>query len=99
MKLVFSSRFRRDLHEARAHYELVSARLAEDFEERVKSVVRTVVTWGGGDHVGVHGFPCRRCRPFPYLVYYEVSEGTLRVLALVHERRHPDHLKERGDGS
>jgi Plasmid stabilisation system protein. len=100
MKVVFSTRFRDDLAEAADYYRRISDRLAADFVERVKSTVRTVIKWGGGDHVGPHGFPCRRCRPFPYLVYYEVSDDTLHVLALVQERRHPDHLKpraERGD--
>jgi hypothetical protein len=22
--------------------------------------------WGGGDHAGTHGFPCRRTKPFPF---------------------------------
>jgi ParE toxin of type II toxin-antitoxin system, parDE len=98
MRVVFSTRFRDDLSQAREHYRRVSERLADDFSERVKSTVRTVITWEGGDHVGVHGFPCRRCRPFPYLVYYEVSDGMLHLLGLVHERRHPDHLKAQGKG-
>ena len=98
MKVVFSTRFREDLNEATEHYRKVSERLAADFFERVKSAVRTVVNWRGGDHVGPHGFPCRRCRPFPYLVYHEVSDETLHVLALVHERRHPHHLTGGGRG-
>lgn len=93
MKRVFSTRFRQDLNEASDHCRKVSEQLAADFFERVKATVRTVVSWRGGDHIGPHGFPCRRCRPFPYLVYDEVSDKTLHVLALVHERRHPDHLK------
>ncbi len=98
MKVVFSTRFREDLNEASDHYRRVSERLAADFGERVKSVVRAIATWRGGDHAGPHGFPCRRRRPFPYLVYYEVSDETLHVLALVHARRHPDHLSEVGGG-
>ena len=98
MKVVFSTRFREDLNEASEHYRRASGRLAVDFVERVKSVVRTIAAWRGGDHVGPHGFPCRRCRPFPYLVYYEFSDETLRVLALVHARRHPDHLSGMGGG-
>jgi len=54
-----------------------------------------VVRWQGGDHVGPHGFPCRRCRPFPFLLYYHIEADTLHVLGLVHERRHPNFLKER----
>jgi len=95
MKVVFSSSFRCDLAEASEHYRAASALLATDFEARVKSVVRTVLVWKGGDHVGPHGYPCRRCRPFPYLLYYEVEGETLYVIGLVHERRHPSYLKAR----
>jgi hypothetical protein len=50
--------------------------------------------WRGGDHVGPHGFPCRRTKPFPYYIYYQVQDDTIYFLGLVHERRHPDFLKE-----
>ncbi len=69
MRVVFSSVFRQDLADATAKYRDVSPRLEEDLNDRVKSAVRTVIRWRGGDHVGPHGFRCRRCRPFPYLLY------------------------------
>jgi hypothetical protein len=94
MKIVFSSLFRDDLRRETERYTEISPRLGEDFSVRVKTAVRTVVRWQGGDHVGPHGFPCRRCRPFPFLLYYHLEGDILRVLGLVHERRHPDFLKE-----
>lgn len=93
MKVVFSSLFKRDLLEAGTRYGAISPRLGEDFHDRVKEAVRTVVARQGGDHVGPHGFRCRKCRPFPYLVYYEIEGETLYVLGLVQERRHPDYLR------
>jgi hypothetical protein len=71
------------------------AAFGQDFKERVKAAVRTIVRWEGGDHVGPHGYPCRRCHPFPYLLYYQIDAGVLCVLGLVHERRHPNYLKKR----
>ena len=56
--------------------------------------MREVIKWKGGDHVGPHGFPCRRAKPFPFYVYYKIEGDTIYFLALVHERRHPDFLKE-----
>jgi len=94
MRVVFSSVFRADLSAAIAKYRAISLRLEEDLNDRVKAAVRTVIRWRGGDHVGPHGFRCRRCRPFPYLLYYEIEGDTLYVLGLVHERRHPEHLRE-----
>ena len=95
MKVIFSALFREDMAQAGEHYRSVSPQLEADFIERVKATVRTVVAWKGGDHVGPHGLPCRRCRPFPYLLYYEVHLDTLYVVGLVHERRHPSHLQNR----
>lgn len=94
MTVVFSSLFERDLHEAQARYSSISSKLGDDFQARVKEAVRTVITRRGGDHVGPHGFRCRKCRPFPYLLYYELEGETLFVLGLVQERRHPDYLRK-----
>ena len=95
MKVVFSSAFKADLLAEETRYAAVSARLGNEFHERVKENIRVILQRRGGDHVGPHGFPCRRCRPFPFLVYYRIQGDELHVLGLVHERRHPDHLKER----
>ena len=98
MKVFFSSFFKQALLEDESRYSAISARLGEDFHERVKDAVRVVIKWKGGDHVGPHGFPCRRCRPFPYLLYYHIENETLYVLGLVHERRHPDFLRKSLEG-
>ena len=95
MKLVLSSEVKNDLAEAERYYEAVSAALAADFRTEAAAAVRTILQRGGGDHVGPHGFPCRRCARFPYVVYYEIEANVLRVLGIVHERRHPDYLKLR----
>ncbi len=97
MKVVFSSFFKHEFLEEETRYASLSPRLGDDFHERVKEAVRVVVKWKGGDHVGPHGFPCRRCRPFPYLLYYHIEDDALFILGLVHERRHPDYLRENLD--
>lgn len=92
MTVRFSSVFKRDLLEAEGRYLAISSRLGDDFHARVKEAVRTIIVRNGGDHVGPHGFRCRKCRPFPYLVYYELEGDDLFVLGLVQERKHPDYL-------
>ncbi len=94
MKVIFSSLFKQDLKTAAGRYSEISPRLGQDFTDRVKAAVRTIIRWEGGDHVGPHGYPCRRCQPFPYLLYYQIDAEVLHVLGLIHERRHPDHLKK-----
>ena len=93
MNAVFSLGFKADLVREEARYAEISERLSGDFHERVAGLVREVINWKGGDHIGPHGFPCRRAKPFPFYVYYKIEADTLYFLGLVHERRHPDFLK------
>lgn len=44
---------------------------------------------------GPKAFPCRRATPFPSYICYSIVGDTIYFLGLVHERRHPDFLKER----
>ena len=94
MKAVFSSQFKVDLLRAENRYGEISPQLAKALRERVAGLVREVIRRGGGDHIGPHGFPCQRTKPFPYYIYYNVDSETIRFLALVHERRHPAFLKK-----
>lgn len=94
MKAIFSRLFREDLVREEARYREISERLAGAFHERIAGQTREIIRWSGGDHVGPHGFPCRRAKPFPFYIYYEVKGETIYFLGLVHERRHPDFLKE-----
>jgi hypothetical protein len=66
---VFSRGFKADLVREEARYAEISERLSGDFHERVAGLVREVIKWKGGDHIGPHGFPCRRAKPFPFYVY------------------------------
>ncbi len=92
MTIRFSSVFKRDLIDAEERYSEISPKLGDDFRARVKEIVRAVALRGGGDHFGPHGFRCRKCRPFPYLLYYEIEANDLFILGLVQERKHPDNL-------
>ena len=98
MKVIFSRQFQVDLLKEEINYREISERLASAFRERVAGQTREVIRWKGGDHVGPHGFPCRRTRPFPFYIYYQIQGDTLYFLGLVHERRHPDFLKKQTRG-
>ena len=99
MKAVFSARFKSDLLAAEEKYRDISGRLAGELRERIAGQAREIIRWNGGDHVGPHGFPCRRTKPFPFYIYYEIRSDTIWFLGLVHERRHPDFLKHRTEGA
>jgi hypothetical protein len=91
---VFGRGFKADLVREEARYAEISERLSGDFHERVAGLVREVIKWKGGDQVGPHGFPCRRAKPFPFYIYYQIEGDTIYFLGLVHERRHPAFLKQ-----
>lgn len=95
MKAVFSTRFKADLDTEAARYRSISERLASAFMERVAGQSREIIKWKGGDHIGPHGFPCRRTTPFPFYICYSVDGDTVYFLGLIHERRHPDFLEAR----
>ena len=94
MKAVFSSRFKTDLLAAEKRYEKISKSLVRSLRKRIASQAREIIRRGGGDHLGPHGYPCRRAKPFPFYIYYKVDSDTIFFLALVHERRHPAFLKK-----
>ena len=73
MKAVFSRQFRDDLAREEGRYGEISGRLAGAFRERVAGQTREIIRWSGGDHVGPHGFPCRRMKPFSFYIYYQVQ--------------------------
>ena len=93
MKAIFSRQFKTDLLREEAKYRSISEQLASAFHERIAGQTREIIRWNGGDHVGPHGLPCRRTKPFPYYIYYSVLGDTIYFLGIVHERRHPDFLK------
>lgn len=55
-------------------------------DARDHPLVRVVIMLGRTDS------PCRRTKPFPFYIYYEVKADTIYFLGLIHERRHPDFL-------
>lgn len=95
MNAVFSTCFKADLDAEAERYRFISERLASALKERVAGQAREIIKWQGGDHVGPHGFPCRRTTPFPFYICYSIVGDTIYFLGLVHERRHPDFMKER----
>jgi hypothetical protein len=93
VKVVLGAFFRRGRLQARRYYARRSERLVDEFDDEVQAIIRVIAERKGGDHVGPHGHPCRRCPSFPYLVYYRIVGETLYILGVINERRHPDYLR------
>jgi hypothetical protein len=71
MRVILSKSFKDDLLYAETHYFRVFATLGKKLHARVKEAIRSIVRWGGGDHVGPHAYRYKRCAPFPWILYYE----------------------------
>lgn len=95
MKAIFSRGLKADLDAGVERYRAVSERFSSAFKERVAGQAREIIKWEGGDHVGPHGFPCRRTTPFPFYICYFVEAGKIYFLGPLHERCHPNFLKQR----
>jgi plasmid stabilization system protein ParE len=95
VRVVFSSQFKADLETEEAKYALLSESLRARLRRRIAEEVKAIIRGKGGDHVGPHGHPCRKPKPFPYYIYYSIQNETIYFLALVHQRRHPEFLKQR----
>ena len=77
MKAICSRQFRDDLLREETKYREISERLAGAFHERVAGQTREIIRWRGGDHVGPHGYPCRRTKPFTFFIYYQLQGDTI----------------------
>jgi hypothetical protein len=84
VKVVLSAFFKRGRLQARRYYAGISRGLVDELDDQVQGVIRVIANRKGGDHIGPHGHPCRRCSPFPYLVYYRITGETLYILGFIH---------------
>ena len=84
-----------DLEQILDYYDQAGPRLSLILEQKVYAVVENAARYPQmyspvTDQV-------RRCKipGFPYLLYYRLGEHTIDVLAVLHEKRHPQHWEDR----
>ena len=84
-----------DVDEAIDYYAEVEEGLSQRFMGEVRAAFAFVRVWplAGRPFYGVYRrVPLRR---FPYLVCYRIVDDTVRVLAIVHNRRNPKWIRAR----
>ena len=95
MEIKFHPLVRRDIAEALRYYDGIAPRLADDFEEEVKSVIKKAAENPLRFHPAGRGFRRGNLSRFPYHVLYEIHGEWLCVMHMRHNKRHPDYGMDR----
>ena len=98
-KTIFRRVARDDVRSARRWYEErragLGAAFVQSLEVFIAQIERNPEIWPCVDGETRRG----QLRRFPYVVYYELHEDDILVLAVWHGRRDPDSWQERADES
>ena len=95
MDVIYHPLVKRDVAEALKYYTDISTRLADEFQAEVREIVSQAADNPLRFHPTERGFRRANLRRFPYHILYEVRAGSLRVMNVRHNKRHPDYGMER----
>lgn len=95
LSLVLSPTAEADLQEATDFYELQKPGLGEVFLRALDEGFERIRTHPNAFRIGEDGVRTGFLRRFPYGVRFRVVSNRIEVLAVWHERRHPDGWKTR----
>jgi plasmid stabilization system protein ParE len=85
-----------DLYEAADFYTReASAEVAERFYADVDAAVRNALTHPRIGSIYLRNVRRTRCHSFPYYVYYHPITDGIRIVAVGHQKRRPDHWRDR----
>ncbi len=94
MRAVYHPEFKASFEAGIQHYQEIGAPLALRFRNEIKAGVKQVLSGVVKHAPGPHGFRCYRCKKFPYLVYYELTNDSAWFLAVVYAGRAPGYLAD-----
>jgi plasmid stabilization system protein ParE len=85
-----------DLRETASFYrEQAGSSLARSFLAEFERCVALLLDYPGLGAVWLHGKRRMMMRRFPFAIIYIVSDGQVRILAVHHHSRRPDHWQGR----
>jgi plasmid stabilization system protein ParE len=96
MRLIFTNEARLEITEAGQYYRRISKVLAVEFKLRLTAALEDIrknpQTWRPLDEK----YRRKLLKQFPYgVVYHEVDEGCLEIVAVMHLHRKPDYWRGR----
>ena len=84
----------RDLIDGVAFYDSSDRRAGDYFLESITTDLRSLALLGGV-HSKRLGYHCMCASRFPFAIYYFVEGTTIKVVAILDERRDPDWIQDR----
>ena len=89
LKLSYHGAMRREVEAACDWYDERKEGLGDEFFQELEAVLALIAENPQAFPMASEGRRKGRLRRFPYAVYYRVLADRVRILALVHDRRHP----------
>ncbi|MCG2601114.1 MAG: type II toxin-antitoxin system RelE/ParE family toxin, partial [Achromobacter sp.] len=95
MKIEVTSAAERHLHAARRFYEQQSPGLGDYFLDSLMADIESLHIYAGTHAVYFERYHRLLAKRFPYSVYYRVENDTIRVYAVMDNRRNPEQIRKR----
>ncbi len=94
MRLVILRSAIDDLSRGYDFYEKRNRGLGEYFEDSIYSDIESLRVYAG-IHRKVHGYHRLLSKRFPYAIYYEIEEDSVRIRAILDCRKNPTWISRR----
>ncbi|MEX2213297.1 MAG: type II toxin-antitoxin system RelE/ParE family toxin [Phycisphaeraceae bacterium] len=94
MKIIILDDAEQDLIDGFHFYERQERGLGDYFLDSVMSDIDSLQLFGG-IHAVYFGKQRMMCKRFPFGVYYEVQDETVRIIAVLDQRRDPAWIRKR----
>ena len=95
MKVRFHPAARLDLREARVWYEERSPLSAVAFAHEVASAISRIKEAPARYPTAEHGTRRFVLQRFPFNIFYRVGASEVVIVAVAHQKRHPDYWRQR----
>jgi plasmid stabilization system protein ParE len=91
MKLAYHPLVQREVSGILRHYDRISPSLGDEFWTELQRVLEVVSAKPEQFHFNVRGLRRANMRRFPYHLLFRVSAGSVRVVVIRHDKRHPSY--------
>jgi plasmid stabilization system protein ParE len=94
-RIAFDVAVQSDLRNAKRYLEEQGPGLGEDFLSRVRKQFQHILLYPRTGKIVEHGVRKIGMEKFKFEIYYLVDDEEIFVIAVLHQRRHPDFWKNR----
>ena len=91
MKVVYHPSVQKDVNDILKYYDGISKTLADEFWEELMGYTASAAKNPGRAHLTKLGLQRVNLRRFPYHFLFREVPGTIRIIVVRHNKRHPEH--------